>query len=238
MKKLKVSQEKPEAIKTTFSRAAVSIPDAPVAPKPRYEDPSYVWMKRVFDIIVSATLLILLFPVFLLISLVILLDDGAPILFSQIRIGQGGKQFRMLKFRSMVKNAEKILAENPEMAARVIAGEKVENDPRILKCGRFLRKSSLDELPQLINVLKGEMSLVGPRPILPVEIETRGLGLETYLKMKPGCAGLWQCSGRSESSYDIRVAQDEEYYQSTSVRTDIRILVKTGMAVITGKGAK
>ncbi len=205
---------------------------------PRYEDRSYRILKRTMDIVLASLLLIILFPVFLIVSLVIVLDDGFPVFFSQVRVGRNGKPFRMLKFRTMVKDAETILAKNPEMAAAVIAGEKVDNDPRILKSGHFLRRSSLDELPQLINVLEGSMSLVGPRPILPVEVETRGKALELYLRMKPGCAGLWQCSGRSDSRYEIRVQQDEEYYYRTSVRTDLRILCKTGIAVLLGKGAK
>lgn len=233
---MKVTLEKGKTAPTVTTHAVVT--SNPVLDDPRYEANSYKVLKRIMDITLSVFLLIVLFPVFLLVSLVIMLDDGVPVFFSQERIGLNGKRFKMLKFRTMVKNAEKILAKNPEMAAAVIAGEKVKNDPRILKSGRFLRKSSLDELPQLINVLKGEMSLVGPRPILPVEVETRGEGLDVYLKMKPGCAGLWQCSGRSDSSYDIRVAQDEEYYYYTSIRTDLRILIKTGVAVITGKGAK
>ncbi|MDI9636630.1 sugar transferase [Kamptonema cortianum] len=195
-------------------------------------------MKRTMDIVLSLIGLIVLFPLFLLIAILVMIDDGWPFFFKQNRLGKDANPFPMYKFRTMCRNAEQILAENPEIHERVKAGLKVEDDPRLLKFGKLLRKTSLDELPQLLNVLLGHMSLVGPRPILPLELDTRGDAAELYFRMKPGCAGLWQCEGRSDTDYETRVRLDEEYYWFTSTRRDIVVLWKTFVAVITGKGAQ
>jgi hypothetical protein len=144
----------------------------------------------------------------------------------------------MLKFRSMVKNAEEVLKRDPVLYEEFKTNFKLKNDPRILPIGKFIRKTSLDELPQLINVLRGEMSIVGPRPIIEKELEMYRDKKDIYLSMKPGCAGLWQCSGRSETSYEERVALDEQYYVTASIRNDIKILVMTFLAILKKEGAQ
>lgn len=205
--------------------------------KPRYAAPSYRFLKRTFDVLGSASLLLLLFPVFLIVTIVVALNDGFPVIFKQRRLGEGGKEFWMYKFRSMRKDAEEILRSRPDLMKEYQETFKIQNDPRLLKAGKFLRKSSLDELPQLVNVLKGEMSLVGPRPIVAKEIEKYGAHQSVYLAMKPGCAGLWQCSGRSELTYDERIEKDIEYYMHASFRRDFLVLWRTAVSVIKREGA-
>ena len=205
---------------------------------PRYTDLSYRLMKRLFDIVVSAVGILLLSPLFLVISLMIIVSDGAPVIFKQKRLGEGGKTFWILKFRSMRKDAEEILKSNPALMEEYKRTFKLENDPRLLKFGKFIRGTSIDELPQLFNVLKGEMSLVGPRPIVPQEIEKYGDDQDVYLAMKPGCAGLWQCSGRSDLSYPERVALDVEYFRQARIRMDVKILLKTTWSILKRDGAR
>lgn len=206
-----------------------------------YESVRFQMMKRAFDIVVSSFLLLLLFPVFLAIAVMIGRRDGFPVFYTQQRLGQNGQIFGMFKFRSMRKDAEKVLEEllasDPEIRAEYEATYKLKNDPRILPGGGFLRRSSLDELPQLLNVLRGDMSLVGPRPIVPPEAKKYGDDIDVFLKMKPGCAGMWQSSGRSDTSYDERIQLDKDYYWNASCRNDIVVLWKTVVTVLTGKGA-
>jgi lipopolysaccharide/colanic/teichoic acid biosynthesis glycosyltransferase len=204
----------------------------------KYGYTSYRRLKRIVDIVVSATALIVLSPVMLIIALCIIAADGTPVIFRQKRIGEDGKTFTMLKFRSMVKNAEEVLKRDPELYAKFQQSFKLENDPRILPIGNFIRKTSLDELPQLWNVLRGDMSIVGPRPIVEKELAMYGDKQDLYKAMKPGCAGLWQCSGRSDTTYEERVALDEQYFVSASIRNDIKILVMTFLAIVRRDGAK
>ncbi|MEZ0327426.1 MAG: sugar transferase [Fimbriimonas sp.] len=204
----------------------------------RYNQSFYQIAKRVFDIVVAATLIVLLAPVLILVALAIGLQDGFPVVFRQKRLGYCGKTFYIYKFRTMVKNAEEVLRSRPELLEEYRRTYKIENDPRISKLGKFLRESTLDELPQLFNVLKGDMSLVGPRPIVEPELAKYGENAEIYLAMKPGCAGLWQCSGRSDTSYDQRVALDRTYYHRSSLRYDISILCRTFKAVLVRHGAR
>lgn len=189
------------------------------------------------DVVLASTFLVLLSPVLLAIAAAIALQDGFPVVFKQKRVGKGGRPFYMYKFRTMVKNAEEILRSRPDLLEEYRRTYKIQNDPRISKLGRFLRRTSLDELPQLINVLKGEMSLVGPRPIVESELEKYGDARHLYLALKPGCAGLWQCSGRSNTSYDERVALDEEYFMRSSIRYDFGILCRTAFAIVVCRGA-
>jgi len=204
----------------------------------KYGYQSYRALKRVVDIVVSLGALILFSPVFLVLTLCIAAADGFPVLFRQRRLGENGVMFSMLKFRSMVKNAEEVLKRDPVLYEEFKTNFKLKNDPRILPIGKFIRKTSLDELPQLINVLRGDMSIVGPRPIIEKELEMYGDKKDIYLSMKPGCAGLWQCSGRSETSYEERVALDEQYYVTASIRNDIKILVMTFLAILKKEGAQ
>lgn len=205
---------------------------------PRYMDRSYRIMKGLFDRGLAAVALLILFPVFLIISVMIMIADGFPVIFKQRRLGENNQEFYIYKFRTMRRDAEQILKSNPALMEEYKRTFKIENDPRLLKFGKFLRSTSLDELPQLINVVQGKMSLVGPRPIVPQEIEKYGENQNVYLAMKPGCAGLWQCSGRSDLSYEERVALDVEYFRSARMRIDLMILWKTVKSVLKREGAR
>ncbi|HTQ09650.1 MAG TPA: sugar transferase, partial [Fimbriimonadaceae bacterium] len=190
----------------------------------QYARPHYQVGKRLFDITVATLALLVLSPIFIGVYLVILLTGGFPVVYKQTRVGRNGKHFQILKFRTMVRNAEQILRDRPELMEEYLRTYKIANDPRISGLGHFLRSSTLDELPQLINVIKGEMSLVGPRPVVPPELEKFGDDQGIYLYMKPGCAGLWQCSGRSDLSYEERVRLDLVYCKRASLRYDFMIL--------------
>lgn len=203
----------------------------------RCQQEFYQAVKRAMDISLATLFLIVLSPVFLLIAAAIAFQDGFPVVFKQKRVGKGGKPFQMYKFRTMVKNAEEVLRSRPDLMEEYRRTYKIQNDPRISKLGRFLRKTSLDELPQLFNVLKGDMSLVGPRPIVQDELEKYGDAKHLYLALKPGCAGLWQCSGRSDTSYTERVALDEQYFMRSSLRYDVGILCRTALAIVVCRGA-
>ncbi len=198
-------------------------------------------IKRAFDIAVSSICLILLSPVFMLVALIIKLDSSGPVFFGHERIGKGGKPFRCYKFRTMVSNAaevlEQLLENDPEARSQWEKDFKLKHDPRITRIGRFLRKTSLDELPQLWNVLKGEMSLVGPRPIITEEVEKYGDKSRYFFKVIPGITGLWQVSGRNDIDYNERVMLDEYYAKNWSLWLDIEILIRTFGAVLKRQGA-
>ncbi|HDX8758460.1 TPA: undecaprenyl-phosphate galactose phosphotransferase WbaP [Klebsiella michiganensis] len=197
-------------------------------------------LKRLFDIIGSSTIIILLSPLLFYISRKVK-KDGGPAIYGHERIGKGGKPFKCLKFRSMVINSKEVL-EN--LLANDIAAKqewdatfKLKNDPRITKIGAFLRRTSLDELPQLFNVLRGEMSLVGPRPIITAELERYNEEVDYYLLSKPGMTGLWQVSGRSDVDYETRVYLDAWYVKNWSMWNDVAILFKTVGVVLKKDGA-
>ena len=205
--------------------------------------------KRAFDIVVSLTLLAMLSPLFLVIAALVKLMSRGPVFFKQVRVGQMMKPFMMLKFRTMTVNADhtihhqfvsSFIKPGAQPTATGKSGLfKIENDPRVTSIGRFLRKTSLDELPQLWNVLRGEMSLVGPRPPLQYEVEQyQSWHRRRVLEAKPGLTGLWQVSGRSRTTFDEMVRLDLRYARSSSVWTDIKILLATPGAVISGKGAR
>jgi len=219
--------------------SSVSLPGngEPVRLRTRYTQRSYQLLKRGVDIAITLPVLVVLSPVFLVTSAIIVCSDGFPVIFRHRRIGKDGHSFYMFKFRTMVRNAEKVLAAHPELMEEYRKNYKIANDPRILRCGHFLRRTSIDELPQLFNVLRGEMSLVGPRPIVADELAMYGNQKGVYLEMKPGCAGLWQCSGRSETTYDERVEFDSTYFKTASVREDLRILARTFWAIVRRHGA-
>jgi lipopolysaccharide/colanic/teichoic acid biosynthesis glycosyltransferase len=197
--------------------------------------------KRALDIIGAGVGLVLLAPFFLIVGLMVR-ADGGPAFFAHQRVGRGGKLFGCLKFRSMVIDSqarlEALLANDPAARAEWEATHKLKNDPRITGIGRFLRSTSLDELPQLINVLLGEMSLVGPRPVQGAEIDRYyGASAAHYMSVRPGITGLWQVSGRSETSYESRVALDVSYVSRPSLLADISILLRTPVAVLSRRGA-
>lgn len=197
-------------------------------------------LKMLMDRVGAAIALLLLSPVFLYVYIQVSKDKG-PVFFGHTRIGQDGRSFKCWKFRSMVTNAQEILQEllknDPAAKAEYEKDFKLKDDPRITKIGNFLRKSSLDEIPQLYNVLCGEMSLVGPRPIVEAEKKYYGDDFAYYAAVKPGITGLWQVSGRSDTGYEQRVALDKLYVSQWSVWKDIVILFKTVYVVATGKGA-
>lgn len=193
--------------------------------------------KRLIDIVGSAVLLLLLAPLFLVIAICIRLDSCGPVVFRQTRLGLGGKPFTFYKFRSMCTDAEesrkKILHMN-EVSGPVF---KIKQDPRVTRVGKWLRRYSIDELPQLFNVLKGNMSFVGPRPPLPDEVRRYEKWQLERLSVVPGITCLWQVSGRSKLSFDEWVQLDLKYINSRSILLDFRILLKTIPAVISGEGA-
>lgn len=198
-------------------------------------------LTRVFDIalILLASPYILFF--FLLISVLIMLDSTGGALYRQTRIGKGGRRFQALKFRTMVLDADQILQryldESPELKAEWAATHKLKRDPRVTRVGTILRKLSLDEMPQFWNILIGDMSLIGPRPIVDAEIERYGKCFELYIQARPGLTGLWQVSGRSDTSYQQRVELDEYYLLHRSIKLDLIILLKTVYVVLGRKGA-
>ncbi len=203
----------------------------------------YFVIKRLFDIIAGLVGLILLIPISLIIKIISVFNgDFAPIMFTQNRIGKDGKEFKFYKFRSMVPNADevlfKMLKENKEVAAEYKKNKKLKDDPRITKVGKFIRRTSIDELPQLLNVLKGEMSLIGNRPYLPREKEDMGKYYDDIIKTKPGITGYWQVSGRSDVSFKERLKLEQYYSNHYGLRMDIKIFFKTFSAVFGHKGAE
>jgi len=203
----------------------------------RYHRRGYIAAKRAMDIVCGSAALVVLSPLFAIVALAIACGDGFPVVFKQRRVGKDGKEFFIYKFRTMVKNAEEVLRNRPELLEEYQKTYKIANDPRISRVGRILRKTSLDELPQLWNVVLGNMSLVGPRPIVPKELEKYGDMAWAYLLMKPGCAGLWQCSGRSDISYDERVQLDLEYYRRAGLRYDTWVIFRTIFDILRCRGA-
>jgi exopolysaccharide biosynthesis polyprenyl glycosylphosphotransferase len=194
-------------------------------------------VKRVFDIIVGGLITIVLSPVLLICAILVLISGPGPILFRHQRLGRGRQKFDQFKFRTMVKNADDILAGNPDLMQKFREGFKLKDDPRITPAGRFLRRWSLDELPQLFNVLRGQMSLVGPRPIVETEIEKYGVFADALFSITPGITGLWQVSGRSDVGYEERVKLDLLYIEHWTLWEDLRILALTPGAVMGGRGS-
>lgn len=188
------------------------------------------------DVTVALIALILAAPVMLAVALLILVTEGGPVIFSHGRVGFNGKRFACYKFRTMVTNSEQVLADylasNPEAAAEWGQNWKFKNDPRITFLGHILRKSSLDELPQLINVLRGDMSCVGPRPVVPDELQRYGTCAIDYIQTRPGLTGLWQVTGRDAIDYPSRVSIDSSYVRNWSIRADVVILIRTIFAVL------
>lgn len=196
--------------------------------------------KRVLDLLGAIVLVLVFSPLILTVAL-LLRREGGPIIYRHRRVGRDGKFFECLKFRSMVPNADRVLRdlleERPEMKAEWVRDHKLRCDPRITALGRFLRRTSLDELPQLWNVLRGEMSLVGPRPIVREELMRYGRSIPIYLSAKPGITGLWQVTGRNNTDYRRRVAIDVYYVRKRSLLLDLYVLLKTPRVMLGGGGA-
>lgn len=205
--------------------------------EPAYARPLYCLLKRSIDIFGSSLMLVVSLPLWLLVAVCIRLQDGGPILFKHSLVGKDGKIFQVLKFRTMVIGAHEILENNPELFEKFRKNYKLVNDPRITWIGKFLRKYSLDEIPQFINVLKGDMSLVGPRPIKAEEAELFGKFRFERMKIRPGLTGFWQVNGRCATSYEERVQMDKFYMYKCSMWMDLYILLKTPVAVFKTEGA-
>jgi exopolysaccharide production protein ExoY len=199
-------------------------------------------IKRSVDIVGALAFFVLFGPIYLLVALGVQLSMGRPVHFWQIRLGEDGRRFRFYKFRSMVRDSENILDEflskNDVARTQWDTFQKLEKDPRITPLGHFIRKLSLDELPQFWNVLKGDMSLIGPRPCMERQSSLYGKHWEHYCAMRPGITGLWQVSGRNRLSYAQRVDLDAQYVNNWSLWLDAKILAKTFTAVISGAGSR
>jgi exopolysaccharide production protein ExoY len=197
--------------------------------------------KRAFDIVAATATIVFFAPFFLLITVLLYATAGGPVIHLSKRVGRNGERFHAYKFRTMYPNSDEMLAKhleaNPVDRLEWERTHKLRRDPRVHWVGSLLRKSSLDELPQLFNVLLGQMSLVGPRPILEDDLDAYGSAVRTYVKLRPGLTGLWQVSGRSDTTFEQRVALDSRYYRDLSLFLDICILIKTVAVVVTARGA-
>ena len=215
----------------------------PIIVETKKQNIGYRFIKRAVDIIGGIAGVILLIPITLIVGVIRIIkkENDGPLFYEQLRIGKNGKQFRMYKYRSMCLNADQTLKEylekNDEARKEYKKYKKLKCDPRITKVGKVLRATSLDEFPQLINVLKGEMSLVGPRPYLPREKNEMGEYYNTIIKVKPGITGPWQIRGRSNISFEDRVKMDLDYAQNSSIKKDVIILFKTFSKVVDKDGA-
>lgn len=199
----------------------------------------YFFFKRAIDIIGSIVGLIILSPLFLILAIVVKMDSKGPVFFAHKRLGYNGKIIKIFKFRTMVTDAEAMIDKLPlEKKEEFKKNFKLEDDPRITKVGKFLRKTSLDELPQLVNILKGDLTIVGPRPIVKKEIELYGKYGSKLLSVKPGLTGYWQVNGRSDTTYEERVQLDMTYIDERCLLLDIKIILKTFIEVFRGRGAK
>ena len=194
-------------------------------------------IKRTFDLLTASLALLVALPFLVLLTVAIVLESPGNPFFVQERLGLGGKRFKLLKLRTMVPDAEKRRAEIEHLNEAKLPLFKVRNDPRVTRIGRVLRATSLDEVPQLINVIRGEMSVVGPRPRLPFELRLNDPGIARRLSVKPGLAGLWQVSGRAKLNYDEALRLDLQYIDNWSFATDLRLIAKTFWVVLTLKGA-
>lgn len=197
--------------------------------------------KRSFDVLVALAALVILSPIFVLIMALVKYSDGGSVFYGHSRIGYNGSTFRCLKFRTMAENGDSLLhaylEQNPAAYDEWRATRKLQDDPRVTIVGTVLRKLSLDELPQLINILKGEMSLVGPRPVVEDELEMYEASAAYYLQTRPGLTGLWQVSGRNDVSYAARVAYDTHYVRNWSLVSDLVIVARTIPAVCLSRGS-
>ena len=215
----------------------------PILGEVKKQNIAYRFVKRFVDIIAGIVGLILLIPITLIVGVIRIIkrENDGPLFYEQLRIGKNGKQFRMYKFRSMCMNADErlkeYLQENEEARKEYKKYKKLKCDPRITKVGKVLRATSLDEFPQLINVLKGDMSLVGPRPYLPREQKEMGEYYIGIIKVKPGITGPWQVRGRSKISFEDRLKMDWDYANKSSLKNDTKILIKTFSKVIDRDGA-
>lgn len=196
------------------------------------------FLKRIIDVTISTIGLIVLSPVLLIIAIFIKTGSKGKVLFKHKRIGKNGKEIYIYKFRTMVENAEDLIKQfTPEQMKEFKENFKLENDPRITKIGKFLRKTSLDELPQLLNIIKGDLSIIGPRPVIAEELEKYGMNKERFLSVTPGLTGYWAANGRSSTTYEQRMEMELYYVENISFKLDIKIFFKTILSVIKKEGA-
>ena len=200
---------------------------------------AYDILKRFIDIIIGTIGLIICIPIFIIIGIAIKIDSKGPVFFKHKRIGKHGKKLEIYKFRTMIENAEEAMKNFTEEQKKEFAENfKLENDPRVTRVGKILRKTSLDELPQIINILKGEMSIIGPRPVVKSELEKYGSNQDKFLSVAPGLTGYWAANGRSDVSYEERMALELYYVNNRSLILDMKIFFKTIGSVLKGRGAR
>lgn len=198
----------------------------------------YRYIKRIIDVVLASIALVVLSPIFLIIALAIKLESKGPVFFKHTRIGKDGKIIKLYKFRSMVTNAEELIkAFTPEQMKEYKENYKLTNDPRITKVGKFLRKTSLDELPQLLNIIKGDLTIIGPRPVIAEELKKYGTNTEKFLSVTPGLTGYWAANGRSCTTYEQRMEMELYYIDNLSFKMDVKVFFKTIEAVIKREGA-
>ena len=199
---------------------------------------NYMSVKRVFDLVISTIGLIILSPIFLILAIIVKLDSKGPVFFAHTRYGKNGKKFKMYKFRTMYENAQDMINDfTPEQMKEWKENFKLQDDPRITKVGKFLRKTSLDELPQIVNIIKGDLSIIGPRPVIEEELEKYGEHKEKFLSVTPGLTGYWQANGRSSTTYEQRMEMELYYIDHISPKLDFKIFFKTIESVIKKEGA-
>lgn len=226
-----ITGETTENIETTSLRTQSDV-------KTKISKKVYIKIKRVIDVILASVALILLSPLFAIIAIAIKIDSKGPVFFAHKRIGKNGKIIKLYKFRSMVINAEELIKSfTPEQMREYKENYKLTNDPRITKVGKFLRKTSLDELPQLINIINGDLSIIGPRPVVADELEKYGVNKDKFLSVTPGLTGYWAANGRSNTIYEQRMEMELYYIDNLSLKMDIKVFFKTILSVLKKEGA-
>lgn len=227
-----MTSETTENMETTSLRTQSNV-------KTKISKKVYIKIKRVIDVILASIALILLSPVFAIIAIAIKIDSKGPVFFAHKRIGKNGKIIKLYKFRSMVINAEELIKSfTPEQMREYKENYKLTNDPRITKVGKFLRKTSLDELPQLINIINGDLSIIGPRPVVADELEKYGVNKDKFLSVTPGLTGYWAANGRSNTTYEQRKEMELYYIDNLSLKMDIKVFFKTILSVVKKEGAR
>lgn len=226
-----ITGETTENIETTSLRTQSDV-------KTKISKKVYIKIKRVIDVILASVALILLSPLFAIIAIAIKIDSKGPVFFAHKRIGKNGKIIKLYKFRSMVINAEELIKSfTPEQMREYKENYKLTNDPRITKVGKFLRKTSLDELPQLINIINGDLSIIGPRPVVADELEKYGVNKDKFLSVTPGLTGYWAANGRSNTTYEQRMEMELYYIDNLYLKMDIKVFFKTILSVLKKEGA-
>lgn len=229
---LRVSDEVGVETNETMSLEMTTVKNSLLEIKP------YRYVKRTADVVISSLGLIFLAPLFIIVAILIKSESNGPVFFLHTRIGKNGKEFKLIKFRTMVMNAEEQIKDfTPKQMKEFKENFKLKNDPRITKIGKFLRRTSLDELPQLLNILKGELSLIGPRPVVSEELEKYKENKGKFLSVTPGLTGYWAANGRSCTSYEQRMEMELYYVDNISCKLDIKVFFKTIVSILKKEGA-